>query len=72
LEWLPYGRSKISQGGMQLAGTFISIAVGILSSVAVSIILYLTVDLTAEQAFNDAVLAQVCDPEDVAPAGTAA
>lgn len=61
LSWLPYGRDKYSQGGMQLAGTFISIAIGILSSVATALILFLTTDLNSEQVFNDYTFAEIND-----------
>lgn len=49
------------QGGLQLAATFWSIGMGMLSSVATALILYFTTDLTAEQVFNDGVYAEATD-----------
>jgi len=57
LRWLPYNRTKFDQGGFQLAGTFISVAVGILSSLATALVIYLTTELSAEQVFNDSTFA---------------
>lgn len=46
-QWLPYGRTKISQGGLQIAAICWSIAIGILSSLAVAFIFYFTSDLNS-------------------------
>ena len=47
-QWLPGDRSKISQGGLQIAAICWSIAIGILSSLAVGLIFYLSSDLSSD------------------------
>jgi hypothetical protein len=47
-QWLPFARSKIGQGAMQIAATFWSIGIGLLSSIAVAFILYFTTELSTE------------------------
>ena len=56
-QWLPYDRSKISQGGLQIAAICWSIGIGLLSSIAVAFIFYFTTELSADQVFNDATFA---------------
>jgi hypothetical protein len=46
LRWL-FGRTKYEQGGLQVAGTFISIGIGFLAALPVGLISYLTTDLTS-------------------------
>lgn len=47
-QWLPSGRTKFTQGGLQMAAVCWSIGIGLLSSLAVGLILYFTSDLSAE------------------------
>jgi len=49
---------------MQLAATFISIAIGVLSSLATALIIYLTTDFSAEQVFNDSTFAEIADEKE--------
>jgi hypothetical protein len=44
-QWLPYNRTKFYQGGIQLAAICWSIGIGMLSSLAVGFILYLSSEL---------------------------
>ena len=60
-QWLPYGRSKITQGGLQIAAICWSIGIGLLSAIGVAFILYFTTELQADQVFNDATFAEVSD-----------
>ncbi len=60
-QWLPYDRSPITQGGLQIAAVCWSIGIGVLSSIAVALISYLTTDLTDLEVFNDAAFAEVSD-----------
>lgn len=46
LRWL-FGRTKYEQGGLQVAGTFISVGMGFLAALPVGLISFLTADLTA-------------------------
>jgi hypothetical protein len=62
-QWLPADRSKISQGGIQIAAICWSIAIGILSSLAVGLILYLSSDLSSDEVFNDSTFAEVADEQ---------
>lgn len=41
-QWLPSQRSKIGQGALQVAATFWSIGIGLLSAIAPAIIFYFT------------------------------
>jgi hypothetical protein len=50
---LPSGRSKIGQGALQVAATFWSIGIGLLSAIAPAIIFYFTTELSPEEIFND-------------------
>jgi len=56
-QWLPYDRTKISQGGLQIAAVCWTIGIGLLSSIAVAFIFYFTTELSADQVFNDATFA---------------
>jgi len=47
-QWLPDDRSKIGQGALQVAATFWSIGMGLLSAVAPAIIFYFTTELLPE------------------------
>jgi hypothetical protein len=47
-QWLPTNRSKIFQGGLQIAALCWTIAIGLLSSLAVSFIFYFTTELSSE------------------------
>lgn len=49
------------QGGLQLAATFWSIGMGMLSSVATALIFYFTTDLSAQQVYADIVFTEACD-----------
>ena len=60
-QWLPYNRTKFTQGGLQVAATFWSIGIGLLSAIGVAFILYFTTELQADQVFNDATFAEVSD-----------
>lgn len=60
-QWLPYGRSKISQGGLQIAALCWSVGIGLLSSIAVAFIFYFSTDLSAGEVFNDGTFAEVSD-----------
>ncbi len=60
-QWLPYNRTKFMQGGLQLAATFWSIGMGMLSSVATALIFYFTTDLSAQQVYADIVFTEACD-----------
>lgn len=56
-QWLPYDRTKFSQGGLQLAAVCWTVGVGVLSSIAVALIFYFTTELSAEEVFNDGTFA---------------
>ena len=60
-QWLPGERSKISQGGLQIAAICWSIGIGVLSSLAVGLIFYLSSDLNSDEVFNDSTFAEVAD-----------
>lgn len=45
-QWLPSDRSKIGQGALQVAATFWSIGIGILSAIAPAFIFYFLTDLS--------------------------
>jgi len=47
-KWLPTNRSKIFQGGLQIAALCWTIAIGLLSSLAVAFIFYFTTELSSE------------------------
>jgi hypothetical protein len=52
-QWLPFDRSKIGQGALQVAATFWSIGIGLLSAIAPALIFYFTTELSLEEVFND-------------------
>lgn len=56
-QWLPYGRSKIAQGGLQIAAVCWTIGIGILSSLAVAFIFYFSSELNSAEIFNDGTFA---------------
>lgn len=59
--WLPSDRSKITQGGLQIAALCWTVGIGLLSSVAVAIIFYFSSELTSDEVFNDATFAEISD-----------
>jgi hypothetical protein len=61
LAWSPLGRDRFSQGGFQIAGTFIALGIGALSAVAVGILTYLTAEFGSNEVFNDTTFAQIND-----------
>ena len=63
-QWLPYNRSKIGQGGLQVAATFWSIGIGLLSAIAPAIIFYFTTELLPEEVFNDSTFAEISDQQE--------
>lgn len=62
-QWMPLDRSKISQGGLQIAAICWTIGIGILSSLAVGLIFYLSSNLSANEVFNDSTFAEVADED---------
>ncbi len=60
---MPLDRSKISQGGLQIAAICWTIGIGILSSLAVGLIFYFSCNLSTNEVFNDSTFAEVADED---------
>jgi hypothetical protein len=70
LRWLGSGRDRFEQGGFQIMGTFVSVAIGVLAGLAVGILYRLTAKLETNEVFSDVAFAEVGDDgeEYVSPA----
>jgi hypothetical protein len=62
-QWMPSDRSRISQGGLQIAAICWTIGIGILSSLAVGLIFYFSTNLSINEVFNDSTFAEVADED---------
>jgi len=52
-QWLPRNRTKYEQGGLQIAAVCWTIGIGVLSGLAVALIVYFTTNLNSDEVFND-------------------